>query len=145
MEMWQYGPYHGVDGDTFFGSLDDLRALAGATPVQLPITSQVPKLVTTGPNSTWFDLDGSVLSTGHSALAARLSPYGCGTKRAIFGAGGVVLVNPKTITDLPNGPVDPACQTALSEALATIAGEPARILAAIEQDRANARVGVIYP
>jgi hypothetical protein len=146
MVMWQYGPYHGVDGNQFFGTLDDLRTLAGEGMTQLPITDQTPKLVTTKADSTWFDLDGSVLSTGHSALSARLSPYGVGNKRAVYGANGVMLISPLTVTDLPTGPgADCSVQeAALAEALTTIAGEPGRTEAAIEADRANAKVGVIY-
>lgn len=147
MAMWQYGPYHGIDANLFFGGPADLRDLTGDTMAQLPITDQTPKLVTTKPNSTWYDLDGTVLSTGHSALPERLSPYGVGNKRAIFGGSGIVLVVPATVKPLPTGPAADCSvqEAALAEALTRAAGEPGRIQAAIDADRLKARVGVVYP
>jgi hypothetical protein len=56
-----------------------------ASMIPAPITDEVPKMVTTKPSSTWYDLDGvTVLSADHPALPARLSPYGAGSKRAIY-------------------------------------------------------------
>ena len=74
--------------------------------VPAAITDEAPKVVTTKAASNWYDLDGkTVLSTGHPALPARPSPYGVGTKRAIYatvnGLRRLVLVTPATVADPP--------------------------------------------
>lgn len=73
---------------------------------QAAITDQNARLVTTAANSTWYDVDGkTVLSTGHTALAERISPYGCGTLRAIFATVNtvrrIVLIKPATMRAVP--------------------------------------------
>jgi hypothetical protein len=78
--------------------------------MQAPITSEDEKLVTTAQNGSWYDLDGkTVISAGHPALAARRSPYGVGSKRAIFAeipAGSnqrrLVLVVPASVAPVPS-------------------------------------------
>jgi hypothetical protein len=75
------------------------------------IDDETPKTVTTAANSPWYDLDGkTVLKSDTAALVPRLSPYGSGTKRAIYATTGgirrVVLVTPATATDIPPVVVD---------------------------------------
>jgi hypothetical protein len=75
------------------------------------IDDETPKTVTTALNSPWYDLDGkTVLKSDTAALVPRLSPYGAGTKRAIYATTGgirrIVLVTPATATDIPPAVVD---------------------------------------
>jgi hypothetical protein len=75
--------------------------------VPAAITDEMEKIVTTAAGAKWYDLDGTtVLKSDTSALAPRRSPFGVGTKRAIFasitGIGrSVVLVTPTTTADPP--------------------------------------------
>lgn len=92
------------------------EANGAADVIPAPITDETPKLVTVAAG-TWYDLDGSVLSTNHPPLAdPRPSPYAVGTKRAIYAEippgsnrRRIVLVTPKTISPIPapdcTGPV----------------------------------------
>jgi len=88
--------------------------------MQKPITDEVEKMVTAAAGN-WYDLDGTtVLAKARPALAARPSPYGVGSKRAIFAEfplGGnerrVVLVIPSTVMPLPA----PDCSAAVTTAL----------------------------
>ena len=75
--------------------------------VQAEITDLTPKLVTTTTNATWYELDGkTVQSPGHAQLTDRFSPYGVGTKRAIYVTPGggprrLVLVTPTAVKPVP--------------------------------------------
>lgn len=91
------------------------EAKGSADVIPAPITDETPKIVTVAAG-TWYELDGTVLSAGHPALPARPSPYGVGTKRAIYAEippgsnkRRVVLVNPKSVIPVPTpdctGPV----------------------------------------
>ena len=87
--------------------------------VPAPITDEHEMMITTADNSTWYELDGvTVHSKGHAALGPRRSPYGVGTKRAIFANDpdaahrGVVLVIPKTSVVPPPPPPAPSPDTA---------------------------------
>ena len=106
------------------GKLIDWPALGGhgkaVDMIPAPITDETEKLVTTKAASTWYDLDGkTVISTGHSALGPRPSPYGVGTMRAIFVPGRIVLVNPATVAPVPPPVVD--CDDVVTAELAAAA------------------------
>jgi len=133
----------GVDLSAYKGTIDELWRLAGKERiVAAPITDETPKLVTTAENSTWFELDGkTVLSKGHPALGQRPSPYGVGTKRAIYANvpdaahRRIVLVVPATVAPVPS----PACadqvKTAVDHALDHVAGAHANVSQAIAEAR----------
>lgn len=105
-DMWQYGPFRGVDGNHARQRILDLvkRSKVG----QATITDETAKIVTKAADTPWYDTDGKtiVLATP-PALAPRLSPYGVFSLRAIFatvdGARRIVLIKPDTVTDI----VDP--------------------------------------
>ena len=86
--------------------------------VQAEITDLTPKLVNTP--ATWYELDGkTVQSTGHAMLTDRFSPYGVGTKRAIYVTPGggprrLVLVAPTAVKDVPG----PDCTDQVADAKA---------------------------
>lgn len=114
-DMWQYGPLHGADGNVFNGTLDELHTLAGkgSTMTPAPITDKAPKFIDTKAGN-YYDLDGTVRSGGHDAALNVLSPYGVGSKRAIFaGTAGsvIVLVIPTAIR-----PVTADCDAAVAAA-----------------------------
>lgn len=118
-DIWQYGSYApNVDGDIYQGTIAQLKGL-WKVGQQIPITDRTEKIITAPANHTWYDLDGTVLSTGHPALTARNSPYGAGKYRAVFtsGTGGVntrvTLLVPDTITDIP--PLD--CTQQIADAI----------------------------
>lgn len=105
-DMWQYGPFRRVDGNHARQRILDL--VKESTMAQATITSEVAKIVTKAANSPFYDLDGTtVVAAGASALGPRPSPYGVGTKRAIYATiGGVrrtALIKPATVADI----VDP--------------------------------------
>lgn len=83
-DMWQYGPFRGVDGNHARRRILDL---VGATMPQADITSQVPATADFALDTQLFDLDGKtpVRKLG-KALNDRFSPYAVGTKRAIYAA-----------------------------------------------------------
>ena len=98
------------------GKLIDWTALGGHGKaddmIPAPITDETPKIVTAG-IVDWYDLDNrTVISpkAGHShPLAARPSPYGVGTRRAIYATVGtrrVVLLTPLTAVPVPPPVVD---------------------------------------
>jgi hypothetical protein len=87
---------------------DHTIAFAGVLDMQAPITDPTPKIVTVADNAAWYELDGkTVLTHSASALPARPSPYGVGSKRAIFANWPdaahrrIVLVTPATTVPLP--------------------------------------------
>lgn len=103
-DMWQYGSFRGVDGNNARQRILDLAR--GTTVTPAPILDRNPKIVTANEGHTWRDLDGTtILDTGRSALAPRLSPYGiAGGLRAIYSslAGHpIVIIDPATVTDVP--------------------------------------------
>lgn len=111
--IWQYGPRtvpsdsHPVDSDAYRGTPADLAKYKGAAMTPAAITDQTPKMVTTFPNSVWYDLDGvTVLSSGHVALPSRVSPYAAGTMRAIYvtqsGLRRLALIKPASVADIPD-------------------------------------------
>lgn len=105
-DMWQYGPFRGVDGNNARQRILDLAQESSMTPA--PITNEITKIVTKADKTPWYDLDGkTVLAASPGPLAQRPSPYEVGNKRAIFGSvGGVrrtVLITAATIADV----VDP--------------------------------------
>lgn len=134
----------GVDLSAFKGTIDDLWRLTGKERiVAAPITDETPMMVTTAENSTWFDLDGkTVLSKGHPALGLRQSPYGVGTKRAIFANEPdaahrrVVLVTPATVSPL----VAPTCAAQVKDAVNRALDHVATAGAGIHQAIAEVRV-----
>lgn len=131
-DLWQYGPFaNAVDGDIYMGTLAQLKDLWGVQVAQASITDETQYNVTTGPNSIWYDIDGSVLLSGRPALTTpRISPYGVGEKRAIYANVGtkrqIVLVVPATKTPIP----PPDCST--------------QVAAAIAADRAKAHIVISY-
>jgi lysozyme len=113
---WDVWQYHGgpLDRDRFDGTTAQLIDL-GRNDTMVPlVTDETPKLVTTKPDSTWYELDGAtVVSKGHAALTEpRPSPYGLLTKRAIFvntgstGSRRLVLIAPASVVDVPPPVVD---------------------------------------
>lgn len=83
-DMWQYGSFRGVDGSNAQQRIIDLTKESSMTPAT--ITDETAKIVTKADNTPWYDLDGvTILSPSPGPLAARLSPFGVGDKRAIFG------------------------------------------------------------
>jgi N-acetylmuramoyl-L-alanine amidase len=78
------------------------HGVAGGTDVQAAITDETTKIVTVADGAAWYELDGkTVLTHGNAALAGRPSPYGVGSKRAIFatwdGQRRMILVVPSTV------------------------------------------------
>lgn len=97
--------------------------------VQAAITDLTPKIISTAPDSYWYELDGTTRLPGtHIALTGRLSPYGAAGKRAIYvtpggGARRLVLVNALTMTDPPdNAAAKLADAGNLAKQIVTLAG-----------------------
>ena len=148
-KFWQYvgtTELHlgaGVDLSAFKGTIDELWRLAGKERiVAAPITDETAKMVTTAENSIWFELDGkTVVSKGHPALGPRISPFGVGTKRAIFANGinaahrRLVLIVPASVAPISS----PACadqvKIAVGQALDHVAGAHANLSQAIAEAR----------
>jgi N-acetylmuramoyl-L-alanine amidase-like protein len=87
---------------------DELGGHGEASMIPAPITDVTPKMITTAAGTTFYDLDGKTVlmpGAGHGALPPTLSPYGVGSKRAIYatlsGVKRAVLVTPATVTPLP--------------------------------------------
>lgn len=109
-DVWQYRGSP-LDLDRFDGTVDQLRSLGRAADVTpATITDETPKVVTAG-IVDWYDLDGKTVvspKAGHSSPLStpRPSPYGVGSKRAIYATvGGIrrtVLVTPATVTPVPS-------------------------------------------
>jgi hypothetical protein len=102
-DMWQYGSFRGVDGNHAKQRIITLAMESKMA--QATVTDESPKIVTKAAGTPWYDLDGStVLLSNAQALTARTSPYGVGTKRAIFatyaGSRRIVLISPVTVTDV---------------------------------------------
>lgn len=75
---------------------------------QITVTDETPKLITTAPGTTWYELDGKTVASpgaGHGPLAPRVSPCARGSFREIFatvdGIRRTVLVKPATIVPIP--------------------------------------------
>jgi N-acetyl-anhydromuramyl-L-alanine amidase AmpD len=73
---------------------------------QVPITDELPKIITTIAGEKLFDLDGKTfLRTQDTALKDRFSPFGRGSRREIVaevaGIRRTVLVTPATVAPLP--------------------------------------------
>jgi hypothetical protein len=122
-DVWQYRGSP-LDLDVFSGSPDELRAFAArmAAVTPAPITDEHELVITLKDGHAWYELDGTTrISTGHPALPARRSPYGVGTKRAMFatvaGNRRIVLVSPATATPPPPPPA-PDCSQAIADAKA---------------------------
>lgn len=97
--------------------------------VQAVITDETPKMVTKADKTPWYDLDGkTVINAAPGPLPSRISPYGAGTKRAIYATVAtkrrIVLITPATVADVP-----PPAEDCTSE-----------VAAAIVSDRAKARI-----
>lgn len=134
-DVWQYRGSP-LDLDTFRGSPDELRAfvdrMAAVTPA--PITDEHELVITCKDGHAWYELDGTTrISTGHTALPARRSPYGVGTKRAMFatvdGHRRIVLVTPATAAPPPIPPA-PDCTQAIAAAKADQRGADQAIVQA---------------
>ena len=102
-DMWQYGPFRGVDGNLARQRVLDL--VKGSSVTQATITDETERLASKADGTPWYDLDGTtVLLATPGAFPPRLSPYGVGTKRAIFanlnGIRRIVLVKPLAVTDI---------------------------------------------
>jgi hypothetical protein len=83
---------------------------------QLTITDKTPVLATTGTPTTWYNLDGSVIATGHSPLVNVLSPYGAqGGFRAVYGGPGVMLVKPIAVAPVPAVNCQPLIDKAVAD------------------------------
>lgn len=109
-DMWQYGPFRGVDGNNANQRILDL-VIRSQVALQAPIDNETPMLVTAAAGHTWYDLDGkTILETNRPVLGLRLSPYGSGPARAIFatvdGRRRTVLINPASIEPVPSTVID---------------------------------------
>jgi hypothetical protein len=116
-DIWQYGPYApSVDGDIYRGTIEQLLTLWSGQVAQLTITDKTPVLATTGTPTTWYNLDGSVIATGHSPLVNVLSPYGAqGGFRAVYGGPGVMLVKPIAVAPVPAVNCQPLIDKAVAD------------------------------
>jgi hypothetical protein len=148
-KFWQYAGTTdlqlgaGVDLSAYKGTIDELWRLAGKERiVAAPITDETAMLVTTAEDSSWFDLDGkTVLSKHHPALGLRVSPFGVGTKRAIYANEPdahhrrVVLVVPKTVAPIASPGCVDQVKVAVDQALDHVAGAHANVSQAIAEAR----------
>lgn len=73
-DLWQYGPYHGIDASHFNGTLADLAALLGAGMNALTLTDSTPKIVTPKVGTQLYRPDGTAL-VKVSVPSATPSPY----------------------------------------------------------------------
>lgn len=97
-DMWQYGSYLGVDGNYATQRILDLVKEAQMT--ALAVTDTTPKNIQRTP--TWYNLDGTVDSTGHST-GVSYSPYGTAGGYRAFVAGTVLMLNkPSAVVDVPD-------------------------------------------
>lgn len=96
-DMWQYGPYLGVDGNFALQRILDLVKESQMTP--LPVTSTTPVNIQRTP--TWYNLDGTVHSQGHST-GLSYSPYGVQGFRAFLANGQFFLNKPSAVTPIPD-------------------------------------------
>jgi hypothetical protein len=108
--FWQFGGSP-LDHDVFNGSPAELRAFVGGDMAPAPITDETPKMVSKADGTPWYDLDGTtVIVSSPGPLSARLSPYGVGNKRAIYGTTGgvhrVVLITPSSVAAIPPVTID---------------------------------------
>lgn len=135
-DIWQHRGAP-LDLDRFDGSIDELRALAGGDPMQLPITDQRPMLVTLQQPADFWDLDGKLLSSGHRVPGTLTSPYrasnGTNHFRAIYAGPDpvrLVLIKPATIDPPPApdcAPVEHELELArgrISQAITDLGGTP---------------------
>ena len=95
------------------GRLIEWAALGGhgGGDMQAAITDEAEKIVTAADAAVWYDLDNATrVGQSSGPLAARSSPYGVGSRRAIFatvaGHRRIVLVTPKTVAPIPPPVVD---------------------------------------
>lgn len=124
-DIWQYGPLvPGVDGDRFYGSLDELKALTGGADMNYAaVTDETPRLTDVIVGDALYELDGvTKIASSTVATAGRPTPYGTASKRAIYATiGGVrrpVLVAPRNLRDVP-APVDAYTAETQAAAVAT--------------------------
>ena len=107
-DMWQYGPFRGVDGNWVTDRIIDLVKESSQV-AQAPITDTVQKRVGASDRTTVYDLDGKTIVGALSAVSDRLSPYAAAGMRAIYIGTGVgtamklVLCKPDYVRDV----VDP--------------------------------------
>lgn len=132
---WAFWQYQGspLDKNRYNGSLTNLRALARkgepiVTP--LPVSSQVPRLVSKGTKTNFYDLDGQTVVRSADSLTERLSPYGAGPVvngeseyRAVFSGARVLLVRPSVYKPVPDA--TPYGEAAITEAKEAGAAEQA--------------------
>lgn len=101
----------------------------------LAVTSEIPIEVTVADGAAWFDLDGrTVLTHGSQALTWRVSPFACGTFRAIYATIGgkrrAVLIKPNGTRPLPAPPA-PDCTTEVKTAVDEFASKVVIAIAAV--------------
>lgn len=146
-DMWQYGPYLGVDGNYAKQAILDLvKETTDVTP--LPVTDQTPKLVSKNTKTNFYDLDGeTVIRTAESLGPDRFSPYGAGPIlgngeaefRAVYSNKRVLLVRPSVWKDIPAPVEDCTAEVAAATvALQNLADEQASLIEGLKVANATA-------
>lgn len=68
-DIWQYGPYLGVDGDRYNGTLDDLRALVGGPPVDTFQVLATPMFAVINQGDWIYDNPNLQASSGNTQVS----------------------------------------------------------------------------
>lgn len=109
-DIWQFGPEGGEDGDLVKSASTLARIQAtdieGEPLSTAAITNETPALTDVLVGDKLFDLDGTtLLTTSTVETLGRPSPFGVGTKRAVYatisGVRRLALVNGRNVRDVP--------------------------------------------